>query len=862
MGEIFKAQDKRLNRFVAVKILTTGRADTEHRRRFLQEAQAASALNHPNIITIFDVGTDNGRDFIVMEYLDGTTLDRLIPKNGLPLPKALGFAAAIADALAAAHRAGIIHRDLKPANVMITSSGAVKVLDFGVAKLLEPSESGGTTIAATQEGTTVGTPAYMSPEQAEGGRLDARSDIFSFGSVLYEMVTGRRPFTGDSRLSILTKILKEDPTPPNQLGTAIPLELEKIILRCLRKDSARRYQTMADLKVALEDVVEELGAGRQVRQAPSWRRWAWATLVPVGLVAGYFAWRAWRAPETTEPLRAVALTTFPGVQRDPSFSPDGNHIVFTWTGPRQDNTDIYVQQIGSGSPLRLTSDPRADYNPVWSPDGRWIAFLRGESTPRVGVAGQNELRLIPPLGGTERKLADIRARTLVSNPGFLTWCPDSSCLVVTDSPGEARADALFAVSLETGEKRQLTHPSSPALGDTNPAVCPDGRSLVFRRNLAFASGELHWLPLGPGLAAAAEPSRLTPAALDAAYPTWVPDGKEILFSARGTLWRLAIAGGKPDESSPMRLPFVGEDGSMPVVSRPQPSRPSRLVYVHSFRDLNIWRVETTTPGLPSSVPPAVAIASTRWDHNAEFSPDGHRVAFQSNRSGQMEIWLADRDGSNAVALTSMDAPITAHPRWSPDGQTIAFDSNQEGQYELYVIPASGGRPRRLTSDPASDHYPSFSGDGRWIYFASNRSGGHQIWKMPASGGDACQLTRDGGYVAVESLNGACVYYTASPGNTPSPLWRLPVAGGQPVKVLDTVAQRAFALVERGIYYIHEPGGEARLEFFDIVTGRSATVARNLGPVTYGLTASPDGRTILYSREDSSVDDLMLVENFR
>jgi eukaryotic-like serine/threonine-protein kinase len=221
----------------------------------------------------------------------------------------------------------------------------------------------------------VGTPAYMSPEQAEGRRLDARSDIFSFGSVLYEMLTGRRPFRGDSTLSLLSKILNEDPKPPSQIGAAIPPELGKIVLRCLRKDPTRRYQTMADLKVALEDVQEESGTGRQVRTL-SFRRWAWSALLPVLLLAGFFTWRMWRAPENTEPLQAVPLTTQPGVHRYPSFSPDGNHVAFTWTGSKQDNQDIYVQQIGAGSPLRLTTDAHNDYNPVWSPDGRWIAFLR------------------------------------------------------------------------------------------------------------------------------------------------------------------------------------------------------------------------------------------------------------------------------------------------------------------------------------------------------------------------------------------------------------------------------------------------------------------------------------------------------
>jgi Tol biopolymer transport system component len=223
--------------------------------------------------------------------------------------------------------------------------------------------------------------------------------------------------------------------------------------------------------------------------------------------------------------------------------------------------------------------------------------------------------------------------------------------------------------------------------------------------------------------------------------------------------------------------------------------------------------------------------------------------------------MSDPDGSSAVQLTSLGAPFTGAPHWSPEGQRIAFASDLEGQFEIYVISAEGGKPRRLTSHPAIDRLPSFSQDGQWVYFSSNRTGENRIWKIPASGGDAVQVTHNVGYVTIEAPDGAYIYYTQT-AVTPSALWRLPTSEGQPVKILEGVVQRAFAVLERGIYYIDQPAGEARLQFFDFATGRSTTVARNLGDVRVGLTASPDGRTILYTRVDSSVDDLMLVENFR
>ncbi len=869
MGVVYKARDRHLDRMVAIKVLPADKvADPSRKQRFVQEAKAASALNHPNIVTIYDIRSEDGTNFIVMEYIDGQTLDELIAPKGIRPAQALKYAVQIADALSKAHGAGILHRDLKPSNIMVTEEERIKILDFGLAKLLEPGETSpeATTLTVrhlTEEGQVVGTAAYMSPEQAEGRKLDGRSDIFSFGSVLYEMVTGQRPFPGDSWLLILTKILHEDPAPPAQFADSIPPDMEKIILRCLRKDPARRYQTMADLKVSLEDIAAAQGSERSpvVGRGRSLQVWLWAALATTLLVAILLAWQVWHTPQSSAPLRAVGLTTFPGVELYPSLSPDGNYVAFTWTGPKQDNPDIYVQMIGSNSPLQLTTDPRGDLNPVWSPDGRWIAFLRLESSGLSPQVGKSELRLIRPLGGPERKLAEIQFRQPYVPAPWLAWCPDSQCVVVTDSNGEGKPDGLFVISLETGQRRALTTPEAPVLSDSNPAISANGRSLVFRRDVAIDAGGLYLLPLGKDLTVAGEARSLTSASLNAYHPAWMPDGKEILFSANGSLWRMIMSGRNPGDSIPARLPYVGEDGLMPAVASPPASRSARLVYVRSFSDWNIWRIETAAPGVPASSPPVVAISSTRVDNIAEFSPDGRRVAFQSTRSGDWEIWLAGPDGSNAIKLTSMGA-FAAAPRWSPDGRLIVFESNLEGPFGIYVISAEGGKPRRLSSTGANDHAPSFSRDGDWIYFSSDRTGEYQIWKMPTSGGESVPLTQNGGWVAMESPDGAYVYYTERPGTKPSALWRLPTSGGEPVKVLGGVIMRAFVVLEKGIYYIDRPSGDARLQFFDFNTRKSKTVAGNLGDVRWGLTASSDGRTILYSRADSSVDDLMLVENFR
>jgi eukaryotic-like serine/threonine-protein kinase len=869
MGVVFKARDTQLERAVAIKILPPGKvADPDRKRRFVQEAKAASALNHPHIITIYDIGSDGDTDFIVMEYLAGTTLDHLVPAQGLPLKRALAFGIAIADALAKAHEAGIIHRDLKPSNVMITDAGGVKVLDFGVAKLLEAAEASGetrTVAAATEEGTTIGTPGYMSPEQAEGRRLDGRSDIFGFGAVLYEMVTGRKAFSGDSRLSVLAKILNEEPAPPSRFTAAVPPELEKTILRCLRKDPARRYQTMADLKVALDDlVIESSGTAPSpvpVRAPWSLRRWALVAALPIiGVGAVYFAAQSWRTPVTSEPLRAVPLTSLSGVVRSPSFSPDGDHVVFSWTGARQDNPDVYVQQIGAGSPLRLTTDPANDYSPSWSPDGRTIAFLRRDPS---GV--RSELRLVPPLGGPERKVADLEPRVALFRAMSLSWCPDSTCVLVVDSPGKGESDAVFAVALDTGEKRQVTHPKG-LVADSDPTISPDGRSLVFRRDGTPFSGQFHRLSLKGGAVPDGEAVRLTET-LNAGKPAWTPDSRAILFGSRGALWRLdALKGG-----APTRLPFVGQDGVSPVVSR-APDGSQRMVYVHSFADGNLWRVDTSTAGAPASSPPVSAIASTRNDHIPNLSPDGRRVVFMSNRSGEHEVWVAGLDGSDAIQVTSLGVN-PGFPRWSPDGSQIVFHGDPQGRADVLLVPASGGKVRIVTAATPGGAFPSFSRDGQWIYISAGCGEAQCIVRMPASGGVAVPVTKNPGAIAIESVDGRDLYYIEA-ADRPSPVWRVPLAGGTPVKVLEGVVLAAFDVVERGLYYIDRvsgeaggfftdrPGGETRLQFFDFATRQSTTVARNLGVVGPGLSASRDGRTVFYSRVDSAVDELMLVENFR
>ena len=401
MGVVYKARDTRLNRTVAIKVLPADRvSDPERKRRFVQEARAASALNHPNIITLYDIGSESGIDFIVMEYVAGKTLDQRIPRKRMPTSEALKLAIQMADALAKAHSAGIIHRDLKPTNVMVTDDGLVKVLDFGLAKLTELVATEGTTrtqLSETEEGMIVGTLSYMSPEQAEGKKVDARSDIFSFGAVLYEMVTGMRAFVGDSNLALLTAIMREEPKPISQIVQGIPHDLEKIINRCLRKDPQKRLQVIGDARIEIEECLSSLaGASRAeiagpkpVAKALRREQVAWAVAVAFLISTIVVAMSYLRV--VRDPARTIISEILPPEKTQFSFqygrrvlSPDGRNLAFSATD-ENGKTMLWVRALDSPSARLLPGTEMADM-PFWSEDGRALGFFADGKLKTIEVS--------------------------------------------------------------------------------------------------------------------------------------------------------------------------------------------------------------------------------------------------------------------------------------------------------------------------------------------------------------------------------------------------------------------------------------------------------------------------------------------
>ena len=707
MGEVYRARDTRLDRTVAIKVLPAHMADTpDARQRFEREARAVSALNHPNICTLHDVGSQDGVDYLVMEYIEGETVATRLEKGALPLDQALKIGIEVADALDRAHRAGIIHRDLKPGNIMLTKSGA-KLLDFGLAKETLPLAGGATlsvlatrTTPATQQGMIVGTFQYMSPEQVEAKELDARSDIFSFGSVLYEMLTGRAAFQGRSQLSVASAILEKDPEAISTLVPMTPPALDRTVRKCLEKDPDNRWQTARDLLLELKWIA---GAGSQagvpapvVAHRKNRERTAWAiagivTLAAIALAIGYVQ----RAPKPEQPMRlAVELGADGTLMRATSFrygadailSPDGKRLaVIAQASDRK--TYLYMRSLDQlrATMLSGTEDARDAF---FSPDGQWIAFF-----------AEGKLKKISVQGGAAVTLCDVP-----SDRGG-TWSEDGTIVF----SGNTRT-GLSKVSSAGGTPEPLTTLDPQKIGNTHrwPQVLPGGKTVIFTGALAtdnFDDADIMAYSVGSG-----KPKTIFHGG---SYARYLSSG-HLVYLHNGTLFavpfdakRLEMTG-QPFpvlEGVTMNIETggaqfsVSDSGTLMYVAGTA-TRPEVAIYwmdaAGKFAALR------ETPGLYADI---------------AISPDGKRLAMDINDGKRSDIWVYDRERDTLTRIT-FAGNTNLDPVWTPDGQRIVYASSEKGiPPNLWWIRADGGGDaQRLTESPNAQIPHSWSPDGRILAF--------------------------------------------------------------------------------------------------------------------------------------------------
>ncbi len=568
-----------------------------------------------------------------------------------------------------------------------------------------------------------------------------------------------------------------------------------------------------------------------------------ATLALLGAL-GFYSYRYHRQTGKSErPPLIVPFMTLPGWSMAPTFSPDGKEVAFAWDNHDDNGSfDIYVMRVGSSEPRRLTFHPSRFVWPRWSPDSGSIAFTR-ESESESGVF------LISSKGGPERKLLSLDWPSL---PGSLdvTWTPDGKHLAFVETNSPVGTNRIALLSLDTLEHHALTQPPSGGL-DEGPEVSPDGRTLAFLRGDSTGFGSVYVAPTSGG-----EPTVLATIDGNVRGLAWFPDGQALLMAGRirgvEGLWKIELGG-----QSKLLYSTVKTKPAFPAIT----AQGNRVAVSLLSYEESIWQVDLTKKGSSASFISTLNGAA----EFPQYSPDGQRIAFQSDRSGTWEIWGCDRDGLNPVQLTSFAGPPVGYPRWAPDGRQIVFDVRSEHGSEIYVVSRDGGSLRRLVTGGAKDEVPSWSQDGRWIYFASDHGGVWQIWKTPIEGGHAVQVTKNGGYAPVESLSGKRLFYAKGPDS--SGIWSVDERGNE-YPVLNILPQghwADWAVSEDGLYFI-DPLAKPRpaIEFFSYATRRITSVLRL---ETYpqqgvqGLAVSPDRRWLLYPRLKVQ-GDIVFVQNLQ
>ena len=743
MGEVFLAHDEELGRNIAIKLLPQHlAADADHLARLRNEARSASSLNHPNIVTIYEIGRDTARAFMAMEYVEGQTLRELLRGGAIPVRKALQIAAQLADGLAAAHKRGLVHRDLKPENIMLTTEGVVKILDFGLAKSLERNDSG-----LSEPGTIVGTYAYMSPEQARAGDIDYRSDQFAFGSIVYEMLTGKRAFDGASGVETLFMVVRDEPAPLSVVAPFVPPPIRWIVDRCLSKDPEERYVSTRDLARDLQymrDHFSETGVATPIREKESVgtkmrKRWPVAAMLLLAIAAGSLV-TAWVRKPAPRVVTSERYLTYSGQDYSPAVSPDGKLIAFA--SNRDGTQKIWLKQVAGGSEVALTAG--LDDFPRFSPDSSEIIYIHTDAaSAAAGLPGS--LWRVPVVGGEPRKLLDEVTSA--------DYSPDGQRLAFTRTlvDNGLNTSAIFLANADGSNVRELARKDT--VGAQHPRWSPDGRQLavVAARGGRVVSSVILVDPESGATRALATPAD----AGEISSVVWTRDGGSLVYVRAESVEAVVGSSGqivRHDVRTDVaeKVGWTSHNGVLLDVLAD-----GKLVLdVRSPRD-NLRELSLESAG-----------AAERWvtrgnssDRQPIYAPDGKSLLFSSNRSGNLDLWLVSNGG--IVKRVTDDAAEDWDPAFTPDGKKIIWSSGRSGNLEIWIANVDGTDAKQISKDGVDAENPSATADGQWIIYNSFNTAKAGIWKVRQDGTQATHLVKQRTALPEVSPDGQYVVYIAN-----------------------------------------------------------------------------------------------------
>jgi eukaryotic-like serine/threonine-protein kinase len=801
MGAVWRARDTRLDRDVAVKFILPERiADPERRLRFEREAKLLASLNHPNVAAIHGLETYDGAPVLILELVPGESLDERLGRGPMPADAAITIGAQLLDGLGAAHEAGIVHRDLKPANVRVTPDGRVKILDFGLARgpgapIAAPDGALPTmTATATIVGTVMGTPAYMSPEQARGFPADVRSDLWSFGCIVFEMLTGEIAFAGPTISDTIAAVLTREPA-LDRLPHDTPQSVRVVLERCFVKDVADRTLTAAEAREAFSERVEP------------------AALSP----------------------RLTQQTLGEGIDGFPAWSPDGGELAYAAEVGRV--RKIVRTKLGSGEAVPVTRGDADDIMPAWSPDGRTMLFVRARKEGRrlepgdvYGEYADADVWEVDLESGRETRWAEN-----AFNPAF---AHDGAAVAVDSSKAGPRR--IWLLDPRGRNPVQASSDVSEAVAHLRPRFSPDGRAIVFQ-NLERTRFTVKAIDLA---------SRRTVAVTDSPwsdlYPAWSASGRFVYFSSFRSgglnIWRIPVTPrGEPFGPAQQITNGAGQDVEIAMAPGG-----GRLAFTLLRQNASLWTLPVTPDSGRPTGPPSRLIATSRDDSRGAFSPDGTKIAFNSVRSGDMSIWLHDRAAGRTRALTSGPGG-DYQPFWSPDGSRLAFFSSRKGSPGIWTVEASGGEPVCLSASGGVEINPCFSPDGSHIAYQSDRDGRLEVWVMRSDGTAARQLTRCGvaGHFLRWTLDGTRVIFRC-PGA--SATVRVPLSGGEPEPMgkiaggahmsLSPDATKIMDVVGHKVLWVSTVGADGAESIFEFDDPEIR--------IDYPMW-SPDGASVLFDR---------------